>query len=260
MDPLAHRHIRDSLARTIGQAPARTGSSLDVPPAELRAAMSPQPERYCSRAVVGLARSAALWGLGLMVLSSVGVVAPVHASEWTSCGSLTAVHHGSGTDYRVRGLATRATACRTARSVVWDFYAQVLGSSGATVAGGFGCAYRGRRITCRSRSGDSYDGNRHIRWRERKDRARRTRRCGSASNRGGTGAAVGLRIAGAGCKRARKVAKRCVNSGRHPGWTVWRTARLLRPWNTAEIRLVRRSVRVTMGFVGGSNACYPDIS
>lgn len=84
-----------------------------------------------------------------------------------------------------------------------------------------------------------------------------SKRCGQVGNRGGTGAAVGIRAKNVSCKRARRVARRCVNSGKHPGWTVARTGRVVRPSNTAEVVLRRGRARIYMGYVGGSEACFP---
>ncbi|MDO8185808.1 hypothetical protein Q5424_01015 [Conexibacter sp. JD483] len=88
--------------------------------------------------------------------------------------------------------------------------------------------------------------------------AARSHPCKQVANHAGTGAAVGIRATNASCRTARRLAARCVNAGAHPGWSVTRTGRLVRPSNTAQVLLTRGSARITMGFVGGSNACYPE--
>jgi hypothetical protein len=95
-------------------------------------------------------------------------VTPAHAATWTSCGHMKVTHKPSGLRFAITSIKTNRVTCKTARSVIRDFYAQTIGSSGATEAKGFGCAYnRSRGVSCRSRTGNSYNGNKRIRWIER---------------------------------------------------------------------------------------------
>jgi len=121
----------------------------------------------------GRSRWIASCSAALVVLTGVGPLDAPRASEhghvsgWRACSSLTVTGY-SGARYRISAVRVRSVACRRARSVIHDFYSQVIGSSGATVALGFGCVYRiGSRVNCRSRSGSTYDGSRQLSWRER---------------------------------------------------------------------------------------------
>lgn len=75
----------------------------------------------------------------------------------------------AGTHYKASPLEAKETSCTTAEAVVRSFYSQVIGSSGATVAEGLGCAYEdhGATVQCQSYSGDGYEGPVGVRWRER---------------------------------------------------------------------------------------------
>ena len=87
------------------------------------------------------------------------------AAAASGCGS-TIVRTYSGENVRASAIVTRAVGCSRARSVIRAFYAQPIGSSGATEARGFGCSYQGTsRVTCRVRRGNGYSGSRTIRWR-----------------------------------------------------------------------------------------------
>jgi hypothetical protein len=70
--------------------------------------------------------------------------------------------------YRIASLEATETSCAAAEAVVRSFYSQEIGSSGATVAEGLGCAYgsNGRTVECRSSSGSGYDGPVGVRWEE----------------------------------------------------------------------------------------------
>src|SRR5688572_25877911 len=57
-----------------------------------------------------------------------------------ACGAFTTTNP-AGQPVRPRRIRTKATGCAQARRVIRDFYSQLLGSSGATIALGFQCGY-----------------------------------------------------------------------------------------------------------------------
>lgn len=93
---------------------------------------------------------------------------PTAPRNWKACQALT-VETGSGVStYRIFSLRAGDISCARARAVVRDFYSKPIGSSGANEALGYGCAYgRGRRVSCRVRTANTYSGPFRVRWRER---------------------------------------------------------------------------------------------
>lgn len=113
--------------------------------------------------------STALVGAALLLLSSPAAGAEGQVEPaWQSCSSFTVVSY-SGDRYDILDLEEREASCSQAGAVVRSFHSQVIGSSGATVAEGFGCAYEGNgdRVLCKSFDGSSYNGPIQIRWRLR---------------------------------------------------------------------------------------------
>ena len=98
---------------------------------------------------------------------SASAVSSAQAGEWQNCGALS-VTASSGTRYRLTGLEARQLSCDFATEIAYGFYAQEIGSSGATEVEGLGCAYgAGDRVRCSSRSGNSYGGPQRVRWGQR---------------------------------------------------------------------------------------------
>lgn len=84
----------------------------------------------------------------------------------------------------------------------------------------------------------------------------KARRCGSVGNKADTGAAVGIRAVNVTCKRARRVARSCVNTGRARGWRATETGRTMsEAGNTSEFLMRRGTARVYLGYVGGTKGC-----
>lgn len=104
----------------------------------------------------------ALASIALLLL---GVSPDASAASWRSCGSFS-TEHVSGKRVRVTQVRVRGTSCVQARRVARGFYDQIIGSSGAGYAAGFGCVYTGgSRVRCGS--GADGRGPKKIRWRER---------------------------------------------------------------------------------------------
>lgn len=107
-----------------------------------------------------------IWaGLALALVCVDG--ASARSEVWESCGSASVVSY-AGTHYEADPLEAKEADCSTAVSVVQSFYSQEIGSSGATVAAGLGCAYEGfgAAVLCQSFSGSGYDGPVGVRWQE----------------------------------------------------------------------------------------------
>lgn len=151
------------------------------------------------------------------------------------------------------GIVTRGVSCGAAMDVALGFYAQTIGSSGATVVGRFGCFYRGSQVRCAA-------GGRRASWREgRASYVIGVRRCGSVGvswGRDAGGGAVGIRATHVSCRTARRFAVRCLNGGKRP-WLAFRTDALVRPENTALFAFQHRRRLIAMGFVGGGG-CHGD--
>lgn len=91
--------------------------------------------------------------------------ASADAAKWRSCRTFATTNY-SGARVVAASIRVRRTTCAQARRVVRGFYNQVIGSSGAGYAAGYGCAYYGRaRVRCGS--GADGQGPRKLRWKER---------------------------------------------------------------------------------------------
>jgi hypothetical protein len=88
------------------------------------------------------------------------------------CANFTVTGY-AGAHFRISSIKVTRTTCATARRVVRGFYGQVIGSSGAAYAAGYGCAYYGAGSAggsgahVRCGSGASGRGSRQVRWLER---------------------------------------------------------------------------------------------
>lgn len=114
--------------------------------------------------------------VGLLLTVAAASHALARADAWQGCGSPT-VTSAAGAKYRIAPLEATGTDCAEAEAVVRGFYSQTIGSSGATVAEGLGCAYEsdGASVLCRSSSGSAYDGPVGVRWSEHPIAPRRAR-------------------------------------------------------------------------------------
>ena len=102
-----------------------------------------------------------IMGTGATLVACALAFACLHTTEATAanstaCGSLRVTHKPSGLRFRIGSLTSLHASCTTARRVVRNFYTQLIGSSGATLALGYGCAYHASpgtsRVVCTKRS------------------------------------------------------------------------------------------------------------
>lgn len=97
---------------------------------------------------------------------SLAVGSPSFAATWRSCSTFSVESH-AGDSVRISNVRVRGTTCSQAKRVARSFYGQTIGSSGATSAAGYGCAYHGsNQVRCGA--GADGRGARKIRWRERR--------------------------------------------------------------------------------------------
>lgn len=104
---------------------------------------------------------AAVYVLSPLELSA----APPTASTSTrACGALDLTTAAGHSRVVARKVRTRVASCRAARSIIRGFYRQEIGSSGATLVRGYGCAYRrSSRVSCSK-------GRARVSWREQLSR------------------------------------------------------------------------------------------
>lgn len=144
-------------------------------------------------------------GACLLLAVAAATHALARADFWQACGSRT-VASAAGTEYRIAPLEATGTDCAAAEAVARSFYSQTIGSSGATVAGGLGCAYEsgGASVLCRSSSGSAYDGPVGVRWSEHPTAPRQGRvaSCGPFTVAAGRSSLGPYRLLASGVRRS----------------------------------------------------------
>lgn len=149
-----------------------------------------------------------------LVVALIVAVAPSTSSAWDSVAPGEAVAAANAcAGFRAKTIASYTyarsikvtrTTCLDAEAVIRNFYSQEIGSSGATIALGYGCYYRrGAQVFC-SKS------EQRIRWQESSSPPppAKTRKCGGITFTPRTEDGVfRIRAKRVGCRKARRVAR-----------------------------------------------------